>query len=523
MVLLSGLLFGSGGFGAAAETADATGRVVLQVLPGEETGLKVVMEAWKAEELQRQGGKFGDHGWWLWGLVVMDYDRDGDLDLVIQQHGAPQSIVVRNQLKETGKLTFTNANAELGLPPNGLAGCFTPAVWDFDGDGWVDLAYCDALHNTCFFNRQGKGFEPMGFVFGQLAGISPPVDLNGDGTLDVTSVNDGRQYLYDAAARKFTSRPWEDAFHANPPDAVKAAIEEVKPKIVPRYLHFHEHVNLTGKGPNDLVCGYFGSYGGAIFGRYLIADKDGKFRDATEELGLPKTGTPILMRDVSGDGIDDVLIVGAGLYLSDGKGKFELKSGPLTQFLKDRRDYIHRVSLVDFANAGRYDLVVQNGRGATARIFENLGGGDFRETAKASTWVDAITVCDINGDGLTDVLIGGPAEDVTIYLNRTPHPGNYADIYPVMDKPNPYAVGTRVEAYRAGEMARPGARPFAVDTAHPDATSVHVGLGDAATFDLRVTFPGKTPKVVEWKDVKAVHRLKVTPDGKRSVEGTVTR
>ena len=513
VILLASLVYGPGDFGASAQTAAADGRVVLQALPGGGTGLKAIMEKWKADELQRQGGKFPSHGWWPWGLVAFDYDNDGDIDLVAQQHGAPQTIVIKNQLRETGKLTFLNANAELGLPTNGLAGCFTPLAWDFDGDGFVDLAYCDALPNTCFFNLGGRKFEPMGFAFGQLAGVSSPVDLNGDGYLDVTSVNDGKQYLYDPAVRKFTSRPWEDALHASPPEAVKTAVDEIKPKIVPRYLHFHEHVNLTGKGANDLVCGYFGAYGGPIFGRYLVADKDGKLRDATDQLGLPKTGTPILMHDVNGDGADDVLIVGAGLYLSDGKGHFALKPGPLTEFVKDRREYVHEAYLVDLANAGRYDLVVHNGRGSTARIFENLGGGAFRLVAQAGTWTDAVAVCDINDDGLMDVCVGGPGDDIAIYLNQTPNAGNSCKLHPGMEKPNPYAVGALVEIYKAGELGKEGAKPRLSETAHPDATPVHVGLGDAKTFDLRVTFPGKEPKVVELKAVEAKRKLRITPNG----------
>ena len=505
---------------AAGVSGNRPGTVVLNALPEQETGLQAIMEKWKADELARHGGKWPpSHGWWPWSLVAFDYDNDGDLDLLAQQHGAPQSIVIKNQLKETGKLAFVNANPELGLPGNGLAGCFTPRVWDFDGDGFLDLAYCDALPNTCFFNAGAKKFEPMGFAFGQLAGISEPRDVNGDGYLDTTSINDGALYAYDPATRKFKRQAWEDPLHANPPEPVKAAMEPLvaQKKITPRYLRFAEGIDLNGDGIPDLAAGYFGSYGGPMFARYLLGDKDGKFADATDQLGLPREATPILFQDFNGDGKDDVLIVGAGLYLSDSQGRFTLKPGPLTNFLKRRVDYIHQARRADFANAGRVDLVVHNGRGGTVKIYEDRGGGDFAELLTvASGWVDAVAVCDINNDGLTDVCVGGPGDAITVYVNRTPSPGDYCDVFPRMDKPNWCAAAASVEAFKAGDLGKPGARPFVSEKAHPDATPIHVGLASAKTFDLRVTFPGKQPTKVEIRNVEAKHRLSVTPDGKVS-------
>jgi hypothetical protein len=37
-------------------------------------------------------------------------------------------------------------------------------------------------------------------------------------------------------------------------------------------------------------------------------------------------------------------------------------------------------------------------------------------------------------------------------------------------------------------------------------------MGNERTFDLRVTFPGKTPKQVERQQVEAGKKLKIMPD-----------
>ena len=83
-----------------------------------------------------------------------------------------------------------------------------------------------------------------------------------------------------------------------------------------------------------------------------------------------------------------------------------------------------------------------------------------------------------------------------------------------MSKPNWAAVGATLEVFKAGDLGKAGARAVGVRKASPDATSVHVGLGAATTFDLRVTFPGKEPKIVEYKGLAAGKRWTVTPDGK---------
>jgi hypothetical protein len=238
--------------------------------------------------------------------------------------------------------------------------------------------------------------------------------------------------------------------------------------------------------------------------------------DRTEELGLPKEGTPILETDLTGNGAPDVLIAAAptgGLYLNDGKGKFTLRPGPLTDFLRRRESYLHKAFPADLDHDGDLDLVVSSPRNGREEIHENLGGGNFRLVQQARGWdSEPIALCDLNNDGLLDVVIGGPGDGVTVYLNATASPGRSCHVYPRLPAPNPYAVGARVEAFHAGDLARPGSRPFLTEWAHPDATPVPIGLGKATTFDLRVTFPGG--KVAERKGVAAGGRLEVTPDAR---------
>ena len=490
-------------------------KIVFQVVPGEQTGLQAIMEKWKAEELKRQGGKFGSHGWWPWGLVAFDYDNDGCLDLLLQHHGSPGSIIVRGLAKEKGKLSFVNVTEELGVGGAVLPGTARPHIWDIDGDGFLDIVGTDAKPNTCFFNKGGKKFEAMGFGFGQLTHLSPVLDLNGDGYPDVRSLREGNQYFYDPKVRTFRKSAYVPPVLSRLPEAVTDLLKEAKEKNRFLEVNYLEDSDLNGDGRPDVVVSGFASYGGATFGRFLIADAQGKLSDQTAALGLPAEGTPILVMDLTGDGVADVLIAAspqAGLYVNDGKGKFTLQEGELQKFLANRGSYLHKVLAVDFNRDGLADLVLSNPRLGLEAVFENLGGGKFERVLEAKGWdADPIALGDFNDDGLIDLAIGGPGDTVTIYLNQTAAPGNGCQLLLQMDKPNPFAAGARAEVFRAGELGQAGARPIWVESAHADGRPIFLGLGAAKQFDVRVVFPGKT---VEQRGLEARGKWRIQPQGK---------
>jgi hypothetical protein len=124
-------------------------------------------------------------------------------------------------------------------------------------------------------------------------------------------------------------------------------------------------------------------------------------------------------------------------------------------------------------------------------------------------------ICDIDCDGRLDLVIGNKTPDkiggITLNLNASKTLGNFANIHLRMDGPNPYAVGTLVEVWKAGTLDTGNARPFVVEKAHPDATPIHVGLGQATRMDLRVTFPGK--QFVVHRNVALEANMTIRPDG----------
>ena len=508
--------------------------------PAERPATKIVFEAATATNLaeilakrrrvleQRSGAKLSGHAWWLWGLSSFDYDRDGDLDLIVAIHGSTNGMILRNELQETGKLAFVDATAELGVDGFVPSTDDYPPVWDFDGDGFLDIAgLLDDTSTPCLWNDGGKKFRKASFSLHPINHPDAIVDLNDDGYIDIRQTRRGGRvdFLYDPEAKNFRKEESRAELPGNLPPETAKELSELLTKEGNRFLNYQFlPCDLDGDGVQDLVVQAFGSYSGARSGWYLVAGDDGALEDRTHDLGLPRDGAPMLIDDLDHDGDADLLIASGkqgGLYLNDGHGKFALRSGELTDFVKQSCPYLQCAFRVDFDNDGDLDLAVSNRRYGRAVIYENQGNGAFASVLSESGWdADPLVLRDIDEDGRVDVIIGGAKtkENIGIFLNRTPDVGRFCQLHLRMPSPNVYAVGTHVEVFAAGALEKSewtAAAPFAADGPR-DGSPIHIGLGQAEKFDVRVTFPGKTPLVL--RDVAVKAKMTMTPEGLSSTD-----
>ena len=159
------------------------------------------------------------------GVAFLDYDRDGDQDLLLinsdywpgtpeaEQH-SPTSALYRNR----GDGSFEDVSAATGLAVRSYG--MGVAVGDYDGDGWEDL-YLTALgNNRLLRNEGGRRFvdvtEDTGVAgaAGDWSTAAAFVDFDTDGDLDLLVLNYvewSRQYDLDhpyhimGIGRAFTS------------------------------------------------------------------------------------------------------------------------------------------------------------------------------------------------------------------------------------------------------------------------------------------------------------------------------
>ena len=486
--------------------------ILFQAVDPEETRLAAIMQQWHDEELERQGGQFRSHGWWPWGLRAFDFDLDGDLDLIASHHGKPGSILIESHFSSAGTLAFSNATSKLGLDSRDLPGADDrPWIWDVDGDGFLDIAgMSDESTAPVVLNKGGKSFEVLkGVTLKPLAHPREILDLNGDGHLDVDGGYRGVWFFQPQTTEfRHVKEPRFQHFEAAP-QTLRDMLAKLKEKKNNRFLrsaamthmlngydtlgYGPEPIDLNADGIGDLVIQTSGGYGADYMGHYLTGSGNGSFHDASTKLGLPTSGAPIWIDDLTGDAYPDVLIAAkdtGGVYIHNGDDGFARVDGPLTTFLQKRGPYLLRAFRIDADNDGDWDLVMTNPRLGRVEVFGNEGAGTFRSLLTARGWdSNSCVVADMNNDGRMDVVVGTRDRtnqaSIAIFLNQTRATGQFLRVRVKMASPNPFAVGAVVTAAATGEK-----RIQHVEKSHWDGTPIHIGLGNTNQIQLTVSFPG---------------------------------
>ncbi len=146
--------------------------------------------------------------------LVLDYDNDGASDVFFSNVG--KQMLVHNELKKTGKLTFTDVSSKAGVAFQAVG--FSAVAGDVNGDGLPDIyltcynyygkvvpdSWFRATNGTrnLLFINQGNGTfkeeaEKWGVSDRRWSYAAEFVDIDGDGKLDLYVANDfGEKALY---------------------------------------------------------------------------------------------------------------------------------------------------------------------------------------------------------------------------------------------------------------------------------------------------------------------------------------
>ncbi len=119
--------------------------------------------------------------WNPFALHVFDFDRDGDLDLWVNNFRDGRVAV----LKREGPM-FVDATVQLGL--HTATGVFILIPMDVDNDGWIDFVQGNGAATTVWRNLSGGWFSPLPVGNGFINGVA--ADANGDGLMDLITSTD---------------------------------------------------------------------------------------------------------------------------------------------------------------------------------------------------------------------------------------------------------------------------------------------------------------------------------------------
>ena len=464
------------------------------------------------------------------GCALLDYDGDGDLDVLVLD-GAPfdtpragrGSRLYRNESIPSGRLQFTDVTREAGLDYSGYG--MGAATGDFDNDGRIDVLITGYGGNSLYRNT-GNG------VFRNVTAESPDIALPGRWSTGAAFFDYDRDGWQDLIILNYLDYSTANNQRCN---AATGEVTYCTPKVYPptsAHLFHNEHgrfVDVTRQSGIDRALGRglgvaaFDANGDgwpdvfvandASANHLWINQRNGTFAEraiesgvAYGEEGVAKAGMGVAVGDYDNDGDEDLLVLnlmreGATLFENDGKGNFtdvSLKAGihaitfPYTGF---------GTRWFDFDNDGWLDLFLAHGavtlreeqRGQPYPFLErnlllrNPGGrGRFiDESARAGSAFSQPGVSrgaafgDIDNDGSMDILLTNNNGPARILRNRLPH-RNWLDVQ--VDGPG-LGIGARVSVKAAG-------LPELWRRVHTDASylsasypRVHFGLGDAKRIE----------------------------------------
>ena len=324
------------------------------------------------------------------GVALLDYDRDGRLDLFMTGggtfdvqdpfliHGLPSRLY-----RNLGQWRFADVTADAGLlaAPFYSHGCLAS---DFNNDGWQDLLVTGFGGIILYHNR--------------------PRDAGGRHFVDVTAevgLTDTR-WCTSAAAGDLMGNGRTDLYVCRYLDWSTAN----DPKCTPS----------QGSQPRDICPPQrFEALSDSIY-----QNEGAMFRDATESVGLSQgKGLGVVLSDLNGDARPDLYVANDDgvnfLYVNQGAGMLSEQAAVTGVAVDDHGRYNGSMGVAadDFDGDGRCSLLVTNYQGELPALYANLSPAAFLHQSQVAGLGAAgqsfvgfgVSFLDLENDGWLDLAI----------------------------------------------------------------------------------------------------------------------
>ncbi len=485
------------------------------------------------------------------GASFADYDNDGDADLYVT------SVRMGNVLfQNDGKGRFRDVTAEAGVQHTGHSS--GAVFFDYDSDGRLDLfltnvgKYTTDERSTAGYwigialeHPEGDAFsghlvpsrteysvlyrnlgdgkfqdvtEAAGVRTGIWSGDASPVDLNGDGRMDlyVLNMQGDDQYFENVDGRSFVERrqhyfpktPWGTMgvkfFDYNRDGRIDLMLTDMHSDMSRRVTPGYEkHKSMMLWDEETLQGGEDNIFGNAFYERQT----DGSFLEISDEIGAENYWPwGISVDDLNADGWDDVFIsssmnfpwnYGVNTVLLNNNGErfldseFILGVEPRT-YLEDRSWHQHEPKLETKKPWFQIDC---SGRDASYFLCRGRSGA---ATVMGNVGTRTSVLFDLDEDGDLDIVTGefNDAPQVLISDLSDRRTIRFVKIRLVGSTSNRDGLGARVTVEVDGASytkVHDGKSGYLSQSSKP----LYFGLGEAASIDrVVVSWPSGTQQTV---------------------------
>ncbi|MFK7999681.1 MAG: CRTAC1 family protein [Polyangiales bacterium] len=421
------------------------------------------------------------------GASFVDFDRDGNLDLLVGQYyfDAGAGRVAQNDrlYRGDGAGGFTDVTSASGLttqPWGNLddvdQGLAHSIAWgtlarDVDSDGWPDLLVSSYGRAPNHFWRNVNGvFENQSVVSGYA--FDPRMDWRDNwGAQCYCLANGGRPECAGVAS------PPPGLSRCPPWDPVRSVL----PSALGGFSGTTAAGDLDGDGDLDLL---------------------------TSEIWNVYTGS-------SGDKSEILFNEGAGRFVRPGPEVTGAVATPTAMY----QEQTHLSNAVlDFDNDGRLDVLLCAAKSdEPSALLRQTGARAFAEVNNADAsliaGMSSAGVADFDRDGDLDVLVAGPSGRSLHFLENVTPPASFVEIQlQPTEGSNEWAVGAQVTVQTAT-----GTQLQEVGGGHghyggQDDRVLHFGLGGACEAQVMVRWPDETQTTATYT-LPAGHRFAVSATG----------
>jgi hypothetical protein len=446
--------------------------------------------SFKFEDITKHSGVFQD-SMWSTGVVFVDINHDGWLDIYVCNSGHMSSGHRRNQLYiNNHDLTFTESAAKYGLDIS----AYTTQVsfFDYDNDGDLDCFMIDnspipvnTLNNSNRRDLPDQEWPVADFLKGggdhlyrndnghftevtKAAGIHGSLisfglgvsvgDINGDGYPDVFVSNDSyeRDYLYINQRNGTFKDEMEDWFMHTSFSSMGADISDINndgyPEIFTTDMLPDDDYRLKTLGAFDNIDLYNAKFKAGFYHQYVknclqLNNQNGKFIDIANFAGVSATDWSwgALMFDMDNDGYSDI-------YVCNGVNK-DVTNLDFMEFFAN--DVLQKMVLSGQKEKSDEILKHVPINPMLHKAYKNNGGFGFSDVGitwgfSQASFANGAAYADLDNDGAMDLIVNNENGQAFIYRNnsRELNKNNYIAFQIKDTGNNSFGIGTKIKIFK---------------------------------------------------------------------------